>query len=247
MSTSQLDILPVELVHHLLNYFSAHEIFYTFHNVSSYIDAILLNYADYRINFKSISRRNFDLICQHIIPAQVISLTLSDNEITPGLIKLFLSRFQITQLTQLRSLTLVEIGPDYWENIVSELTELKHLRAFCVFPLDQTKRWVSSILREDETQLDKDLFNSYAPVLPQLFKLRLSHGNFLGSIEFPQLRHLILGRSSQDIIKHICSVAPQLKSLDTTYSDVVLPSELLYPLSQLNRLILRIDGKTLQK
>ena len=245
MSTYQLDILPVELVHHLLNYFSAHEIFYTFRNSTSYIDAILLNYADYRINFKSISRTNFDLICQHIKPDQVISLTLSDDEMTPGLIKLFLSHFQITQFTRLRSLTLIEIGPDFWKNIVSELIELKHLRSFSVFPSNRTSEWVSNMLDDDETQLDEDLFNSYAPVLPQLDKLRLSHGDFLGSIAFPQLRHLILERSSHNIINHICSVAPQLKSLDTTYLDRVLTRELLNPLLQLNRLNLRIDSKTL--
>ena len=245
MSTSQLDILPVELVHNLFNYFLAHEIFYTFGNVSSYIDAVLLNYEDYRINFESISRTNFDLICQHIIPAQVISLTLSDNQMTPGLIKLFLSRFQITQFTRLRSLTLIEIGPEFWENIVSELIELKHLRSFCVFPPDRARPWVSNILDDDETQLDKDLFDSYAPVLPHLYKLRLSYGDFLGSIEFPQLRHLILERSSQDIIRHVCSVTPQLKSVDAIFSYNGLTKELLYPLSQLNRLNLRIRGKTL--
>ena len=167
MSISQLDALPVELVHHLLNYFSAHEIFYTFHNVTSYIDAVLLNYADYRVNFKSISRTNFDLICQHIIPSHVIALTLSDNEMTPGLINLFLSRFQITQFTQLRSLTLIEIGLDFWENIVSELTALKYLQSFSVFRSKRTSRWVSNIPNDDETQLDnKDFFNSYAPMLP---------------------------------------------------------------------------------
>ena len=247
MSTYQLDILPVELVHHLLNYFAAHEIFYTFRNVSSYIDAVLMNYVDYRINFESISRADFDLICQHIKPDQVISLTLSDNEMTPGLINLFLSRFQMTQFTRLRSLTLIEIGSDFWEIILSKLIELKHLQSFSVFRSNRTNRWLSSIPQVDETQLDEDLFDSYAPVLPQLHKLRLCHGRFLGSIEFPQLRHLILEGSSQDIIKHVCSVAPQLKSIDTTFSYYGLTREFFKPLAPLNRLILQITGKTLQK
>jgi hypothetical protein len=245
MNSCRLDNLPVELIHHLLAYFSAHEIFYTFINVTSYINAVLASYSNYKVNFKSITKTKFDLICQHIIPDQVIALTLSDDEETPGLIELFLSRFQINQFTRLQSLRLFEIGPDFWEIIISKLVELKDLRSFSFFSSSRSDSWVCKLPANDVKLLDKCLADTYAPVLPQLHQLRLCHGDFLKSIEFPCLRHLVLERSSLDIIKHVCSVAPKLKSLDTSFSDDALTTELILPLPQLNRLVLRLQGKIL--
>jgi hypothetical protein len=247
MNTCRLDNLPVELIHHLLSYFSAHEIFYTFTNVTSYINAVLAAYSNYKVNFKSITKTNFDLTCQHIIPDQVISLTLSDDEETPGLIELFLSRFQINQFTRLQSLRLFDIGPDFWEIIITKLVELKNLRFFSFFPSNRSDAWVCKLPAKDLKPLDKNLADTYAPVLPQLYQLRLCHGDFLKSIQFPCLRHLVLERSSVDIIKHICSVAPELKSLDTSFSDDMLTTQLIFPMLQLNRLVLRVQGKIVNR
>jgi hypothetical protein len=247
MDKCRLNNLPVELIHHLLSYFSAHEIFYTFINVSSYLNAVLVAYSSYQINFKSITKTNFELVCQHIMPDQVIALTLSNNENTPGLVELFLSRFQINQFTRLQSLRLIDIGPDLWENIITKLVELKNLRSFLFSSPDRNDSWISTLSKGDVTRLDQKLFDSYAPVLPQLYRLRLCHGDFLKSIQFPHLRHLILERSKVGIIKHICSVAPQLKSFDTTlfiydWSHI----ELFNPSTQLTRLVLRIEGEILK-
>jgi len=247
MNSCRLDHLPVELIHHLFTYFSAHEIFYTFINVTSYINSVLLAYANYKVNFKSITKTNFDLTCRHIIPDQVIALTLSDDEDTPGLIELFLSHFQINQFTCLRSLRLFEIGPDFWEIIISKLVELKNLRSFSFFSSSRSDSWICKLPANDVTLLDKCLADTYAPVLSQLHQLRLCHGDFLKSIQFPCLRHLVLERSSVDIIKHICSVAPALKSLDTSFSDDMLTTELIFPMLQLNRLVLRVQGKILNR
>ncbi|CAF0725010.1 unnamed protein product [Adineta steineri] len=235
-----VDSLPVELIHHILSYFTADEIFYTFMNVTSYIDAILLTYSCYRINFKSISRTNFNLICKHIIPNQVTTLTLSNDENTPGLGGLFLSRFQIQQFIHLQSLTLIDIGPDLWENIVTQLIHLKRLCSFSYINLREAF-WKSNLSGTAITQIDIDLFNSYAPVLSHLYRLRLCHGDFFESVQFPNLRHLILERSSINTIKHISSVAPQLKSLDTKIQCHTLSTKIIYPLLQLTRLTLVID------
>lgn len=247
MNNCQLDNLPVELIHHLLTYFSAHEIFYTFINVTSYINAVLAAYSNYRINCKAITRANFDLICQHIIPDQVIALTLSNDEDTPGLVDLFLSRFQIKQFTRLQSLRMIEIEADFWETIITQMVQLKDLQSFCYFPSNRSNRWICKLSADVVTQLDKSLFVTYAPLLPRLYKLRLCHGDYLDSIQFPHLHHLILERSSTDMIKYICSVAPQLKSLVTNLSDDELSKELIFPLPQLNRLILHIPSKNFEK
>jgi hypothetical protein len=247
MDNCRLDTLPVELVHHLLNYFSAHEIFYTFSNVSSYIDAVLVAYSYYRMNCKSITKSNFDLVCQCIEPTKVIALTLSNDEDTPGLVELFLSRFQITQFTRLQSLRLIDVGADHWECIVGKLIELKNLRSFLYFSPDRTNSWISNISEKDLVYLDTRLFDHYAPVLSQLNRLRLWHDDFFKSVQFPNLHHLVIERSSVSVIQHIFAVAPQLKSLDTSFTHNASRTELIFPSSQLNRLILRIRGEILKK
>jgi hypothetical protein len=246
MDHCRFDSLPVELIHHLLTYFSAHEILYTFTNVSLYVDAVLFTYRYYCINFKSISRSNFELVYQRIKPDQVIALTLSDDEDTPGLVELFLSRFQIIQFTGLQSLILIEVGPDYWENIITKLMELKNLRSFRFIASTRDNPWVSNTSGNDLVELDRRLFDKYAPILPQLYTLRLCHGDFLKSIQFFHLHHLILDRSSSNIIKYISSEAPQLKSLDTSFRHDPSTTELIYSLPLLNRLVLRIEGKILK-
>ena len=74
------------------------------------------------------------------------------------------------------------------------------------------------------TLLARFLFNIYAPRLPQL-------------------RHLILDKSTIDIIKHIASAALQLQTLETHLLIDVSSSELILSMPQLNRLILEIKSK----
>jgi hypothetical protein len=240
MACCLLDCFPVELVHHLLNYFSAHEIFYTFTHVSSYIDNVLNAYSSYRVNFESITKKEFDSVCQRIVPKQVISLTLSDDENTPGQIELFLSRFQINQFTRLCSLTLIDVGPDFWEVIMTKLIDLKNLRSFIYIALDRTDSWISKIPYGRVIELDKCLFDSYGSVLPQLNRLSLSHGRFLASIQFPYLHHLIMKQCTADILEHICCAAPQLKSLNMGLQHHKSRAKFVFPFGQLNRLICRI-------
>ena len=243
MNISRLDSLPAELVHHLLGYFSAHEIFYTFHNVTSYIDAILPTYSNYRINFKGISRRQFDLVCQHIIPKQVVGLAISDDEETPGLIDLFLTRFRIHQFSQLQALKLIEIGSEFWGTIIVDMTQLKFLRSFCFVFLNEQVRWISDKSNDRPEQFDRFLFDNYVPMLSQLYQLRLCRGDFLNFIQLPHLRHLMLERSTIDQMKQIALVAPKLQILDTSLSPGLFTTEFILPMPRLTCLILQIEGK----
>jgi hypothetical protein len=196
------------------------------------------------VNFKSITKKEFDLVCQRIIPNQVISLTLSNNEDTPGQVELFLSRFQINQFTSLRSLTLIDLGPDYWQSVITRLVDLKNLRSFMYISTD-TDSWICQIPSNDLTSLDLCLFDNYRPMLPQLTRLRLSHGNFLASVQFPYLHHLIHQQCTDVIIKHISYAAPQLKSLETKFRHTKSSTGFIFQFGQLNRLILRIEGENL--
>ncbi|CAF2900665.1 unnamed protein product [Rotaria sp. Silwood2] len=191
MSNCRLDILPVELIDDLFSYFSDHEIFYTFMNVSSYLDAVLITYSNYY------------------------------------------------------PLTLFNIGPHLWENIIQNMVELKNLRSFFYTQPNRVNSWISDITGNDLDQLDSRLFNIYGPILPQLCRWKLSHEDFLNSIQFPQLQHLILERSSIDIVKHISSVATQLKSLETKFALNNSTTKFISPLTQLKRLVLKIEGSTI--
>lgn len=245
MSSCPLDIFPVELLHNIFSYFSSHEILRTFSDVSPYLDAVLLAYPCYRVNFKSIRRTDFDLICQRISPNQVISLTLSDDKNTPGQIQLFLSRFQIDQFIHLRSLTLIDIGCDFWEPIVSKISQLNSLVSFSYIVPTRSEPWVSVLSGTEITKLDKHLFDIYSPVLPKLNRLRLLHGNYFTSTQFPCLRQLTLERCSSDTLKHLCSAAPQLESLDIELQLFRSKQTFIYPFAHLNRLVLKITGMQL--
>jgi len=77
----------------------AHEILYSFRNINDYLDRVLFNYDSYSINFESIRKSYFDLVCRSIRPHQVISLILSDEHDTPNQSQLFLSLFSLEQFT----------------------------------------------------------------------------------------------------------------------------------------------------
>lgn len=245
ISNSNLNILPVELFHHIFSYLSAHEIYDAFTNLNSYLDAVLTTYSHNRVNFKSISLNHFNLICQHLIPAQVIALTVSDDEDTPGLTSLFLTRFQIHQFIRLQALRLIGIEPKFLETIVSQMVTLKHIRSFCQQHADGNALdlpWVSNQPNYDPLQHERLLLNIYAPILPQISQLKLWYGHLSTTIEFSRLRHLVLGQTTIDTIKHIASTAPQLQSLETILPFDIRSTEVIPLMPQLKQLILRIYG-----
>jgi hypothetical protein len=78
------------------------------------------------INFESIRKCHFDLICRYIRPEQVISLILSDKNDTPNQSQLFRSFFSIEQFINLRALKLIELDDD-GESFFSDLYKVEHL------------------------------------------------------------------------------------------------------------------------
>ena len=98
-----IGFVPCGITANFIYFFLTHEILLTFSGVSDYIDAILLSYSAYRLDFRSIQRVHFYLICHRIHPEQVITLTLSDDDDKPGRSELFLSRFRIEQLVTVKN------------------------------------------------------------------------------------------------------------------------------------------------
>ncbi|CAF4160077.1 unnamed protein product, partial [Adineta steineri] len=213
---SFFDILPVEILHTLFTYFLAHEVLFSFLDVSDYVNNVILAYSAYQVDLKSIRKTHFDLICQHIRPEQIISLRLSDDKDTPGLSELFFSRFQIEQFIHLRSLKLIEIEYESMDSIFSYLHQLKQLRSFS-FNVDSIRQKyptrTNSYLNM-WNQVNLLLSNTYLRVLPQITYLYLHNGNVLHSIPLPVVYHLKLDKCSLDDLKVIFKNAPEIQSLN---------------------------------
>ncbi|CAF3570491.1 unnamed protein product, partial [Rotaria sp. Silwood2] len=94
-----------------------------------YLNKVIRLYPNHRLNFKSILRSNFDLICQYISPDQVKILILSDEKDTSGQSELFLSHFQINQFINLQTLILIQIEKKSLEIINLHLNKLHYLRS----------------------------------------------------------------------------------------------------------------------
>ena len=105
-----LHTLPVELLHHILQLLDSETILLSFRHVCRRFHLITDVYNRYRLDLHSCTKANFYRLCRTITPSNILALTLSDDETTPGQIGLFLRYFQLTQFQSLRSLTLLEIG-----------------------------------------------------------------------------------------------------------------------------------------
>ena len=117
INTSLLSTLPNELIYRILDILDNETIFFSFGNVCKRFHTLIRAYNQYKFNFQSISKPYFHSICRLIHPENIVSLTLSDDNRTPGQIKWFLSFFQIRQFIRLRSLTLIDIDEDDFHTI----------------------------------------------------------------------------------------------------------------------------------
>jgi hypothetical protein len=212
---SQFDLLSVKILHTLFTYFLAHEILFSFSGVSDHVDTILLSYFAHRLDLKSIRRADFDFLLHRIRPEQVISLTLSDDNDTPGQTELFLSRFRIEQFTHLRSLTLINIEFISLEAIFSNMDKLKQLKVLS--------------------------FTDYT--ITQLNRLDFSDGTNLTKIPLTNLRYLKLERCFIDDLRVIFQHAPGLKSLDICLNLEKPNLEMNLTTTRLSRLKLEIRGE----
>ena len=222
-----LDSLPVELVHIIFAYFWAHEILVTFSDVSPYVDAILVAYSSYQVDFQSILRCHFDLICNRLRPNQIVSLILSDYDDTPHLSKTFLSRFDIQSLTRLRSLTLKKVKT---ESLVLIVDSMNRFNQNCQLSLD-----------------DCDITSLISLQIPsQLNRLKIKHSNPLQYLDYLPMVGSHRTESSLAAFKHICANALQLQSLEVRWMGRYSNIASFFTLPQLTCVVLEIKCKYFQ-
>lgn len=225
MSRCLLDCFPVEILHTIFSYILAHEILLSFSNISPYLDAILLAYSDYRWDFTSILKDDFDLVCQRIRPDQVTSLVLTDGDDTPGQSKLFLSRFQMEQFTRLRSLTMLDVQRDSLETIYLSFNKLDGL---CSISLN-----ISSTTDPFCT----DYYLYLDDPMSRLNRLPLE------LIPISRLRHLKITSRIADDFENIFKTGLNLQSLDIYLNHFPSNVESYAQLTHLTRFVLQMDSE----
>jgi hypothetical protein len=204
-----LDKLPAELIHRILDCLDIQTIFNSLRGVCRGINYKLGTYNRYKFNFQSISKHNFHLICRLIPHKQVVSLTLSDENDTPGQIWLFLSYFNIKEFIRLSSLTLYKIDEAELQKIL-EAISLKSLKCLSI---DCRSECHTKTYRLLESSL----------VGHSLQKLSLGSSSLceiLTHINTANIKHLILNACKIRKIEQILSSSTSLETFDLTNVEI---------------------------
>ena len=197
-----LNQFPIEIFHIIFEYLWAHDILYSFRNISDYIDNILSSYQYYVVNFKSIRRSHFNLVCQ-LHADQIISLILSDNVDTPKQSRLFQSKFSIEQFTRLRTLKCIEVDDE--DDVI-----FPHL-----FTLPQLQSVEIHLKFRVPLVIAPPSLRRFAIETSPKIQLNLDLGITL--VQFKHLRELILPICPCSYLQRIFYEASQLTSLKISF------------------------------
>jgi len=233
-----IDILPVEMIEMIFCYLSGVDILRAFLSISDYIDRIIYSYDNYVLNLKDISKRDFNLICKHIRPIKVISLRLFDGIFTPGLINLFLHKFQLEEFIRLRSLHLYSINSiELMSNIVDKISKLNQLEILIV---DNCKALfhgrisliTKSPLSHISVSFDNGLFNGenfFYFSSSRVDLLKYINGQFEDSVDLSRLclRMPLLHtlRAGLSFFPSVKIVSPKLKRLYLDFNNGIMGGE----------------------
>jgi hypothetical protein len=96
---SSIETLPVELLHQIFDNLDTETILFSIRSVCRLFKSVVKTYDRLALNFKLISKSNFNILCRLINPKNVISLEFSNNEQTSNHIDLFVSLVHLRQFT----------------------------------------------------------------------------------------------------------------------------------------------------
>ncbi|CAF1439078.1 unnamed protein product [Adineta steineri] len=127
------ETLANELLLDIFEYLSAVDLLRAFHQLNKRFNNLLfIHYKTYHLDFRSISKCDFDIFCQRYLPRitdRIISITLSDDNETPDAINSFLS-YGITfyQLISLRAVKIYHLHSTILLNrLMTECHQLPYL------------------------------------------------------------------------------------------------------------------------
>src|SRR5689334_23375599 len=95
-----LETLPIGILHRVCDSLDAQTILFSLRNTCRRLKSVVDSYDRHILDFKSISRSDFQVLCRLVKPRHVISLTLSHDDQTLDQIPLFISLFGVRQLTR---------------------------------------------------------------------------------------------------------------------------------------------------
>ena len=125
-----MEKLPLEIFHRIFDHLDIETLFFSIRPVSRSFQSIVLNYDRLDFHLKLSSKLHFAVLCRFIPPQNIRSLTLYNNEQTPGQISLFLQQVHLRQLTQLHSIDLDGID-EFQLNYLCQRINL-NLRSFSI-------------------------------------------------------------------------------------------------------------------
>ncbi|CAF1338382.1 unnamed protein product [Rotaria sordida] len=154
----QLESLSNEVFHDLFEFLDPIQLIHAFEGLNTRFDQLLFIYfRSYRLDFRSISKLNFHLMCEQYLPLiidHISSLCLSDDDETPQLSEhLIPYNLTLDEFTHLKSLLLQKIhSSDIILNIITDcsyLSYLTHLKIIeCHYTHDKnSKQLISNIWR----------------------------------------------------------------------------------------------------
>ncbi|CAF1394722.1 unnamed protein product [Rotaria sordida] len=138
--------LANELILDLFEYLSFCDLIHGFNSLNCRIDNILFDYFHiHGVDLRSISKREFNIICRHLssISNKINSLSLSENDDTPGEIyQFYYNGFTLRQFVYLQRLSLYNIySEDIIKRIVLDLSYLNNINYLkfdeCCFTYDE--------------------------------------------------------------------------------------------------------------
>ena len=208
-----MENLPVEIIHRVLDYLDIETIFFTIRPLCQLFRLIILNYNRLNFHLKLSSKAQFDVLCRFILPQNIRSLTLYNNEQIPGQISSFLQQVRLGQSTRLHSIHLDGID-EFQLNYLLKRINLNLLRSFSIriSKYDDRSRkatvnYLSTIVkRVNFRRLYLDVKNSRISDLSWPMKSSIECLTINGDLEFdnlvkifscsPQLHRLIIKRTS---------------------------------------------------
>ena len=199
--------LPVEILHRIFDSLDAPTILFSIRPVCRSFRAIVNTYDRYTLDFKSISKPNFHLLCRLINPRNVRSLRLFDDSDTPNCINLFISSMRLRQFTQLHSITFSGI----------EESEL-NIMLKCINPNLLTSCSLDIRKYDDRRRKTTNNYLSLILARPNLRKVELGIRNYrISSLSWPlnsRIEYLVITNEIDfDTVMTILSRSTQLHTL----------------------------------
>lgn len=122
-----LEQLPNELFIQIFSYFNGVDAVYAFSLLNTRFQSLLTQHIDV-FDFKSISKAKFHHVIQQHDIHQWRSLRLSDDNHTPGQVKLFCQLYPLQQsITQLQSFSAIHMTPDYAREFLLQVASFNNL------------------------------------------------------------------------------------------------------------------------